>query len=64
VSAEDARRLGLANGALATVSAAGISAELRVRVSRTVHAGIARVPEEHAKGLQGSVQISAAGVTA
>jgi anaerobic selenocysteine-containing dehydrogenase len=64
VSAEDAKRLGLAGGTLATVSAGEVSAALRVRVSRTVRAGIARVPEEHANGLQGSVEISPAEVTA
>jgi predicted molibdopterin-dependent oxidoreductase YjgC len=57
----DAKTRGLSTGDVVTVSAKGASVTLRVRVSRSLRAGVARVPAEHAGGLLGTVEIAAAG---
>jgi NADH-quinone oxidoreductase subunit G len=57
ISADDARTRGIANGDAITVSANGTSVTLRARVNRKLRAGIARVPQEHANGLQGTVEL-------
>jgi NADH-quinone oxidoreductase subunit G len=63
ISVDDAKARGIANGDTITVNAKGTSVTLRARVNRNLRAGVARVPENHANGLQGIVQLGA-GVTA
>jgi len=57
LSADDARRLGIASGALVRVSANGAAVSLTARIDRRLRAGVARVALEHAHGLQGPVAI-------
>jgi NADH-quinone oxidoreductase subunit G len=57
LSREDARRLGIANGQAVEVSSNGTSVRLRARLSRELAAGVARIPDEHAGGLEGRVEI-------
>jgi NADH dehydrogenase/NADH:ubiquinone oxidoreductase subunit G len=59
LSAQDARQRGIANGAQVTLQAGGHSVTLRARVNRRMRAGIVRVPNEHAGGLQGVVEVTA-----
>jgi anaerobic selenocysteine-containing dehydrogenase len=59
LSREDARRLGIANGQTVEVSSNGTAVRLRARLSRELAAGIARVPDEHAGGLEGNVEVRA-----
>ena len=60
LSADDARRLGIASGALVRVSANGAAVSLTARIDRRLRAGVARVALEHAHGLQGPVAIRSA----
>jgi anaerobic selenocysteine-containing dehydrogenase len=64
LSKEDAQARGLSNGQLATVTAAGVSVTLRVRISNSLRAGVARAPEEHVNGLQGVIDLARAEVPA
>jgi NADH-quinone oxidoreductase subunit G len=57
LSREDARRLGIANGQTVEVSSNGTSVRLRARLSRELGAGVVRIPDEHAGGLEGRVEI-------
>jgi NADH-quinone oxidoreductase subunit G len=59
LSREDARRLGIANGQMVEVTSNGTSLRLRARLSRELHDGVARIPDEHAGGLEGRVEIRA-----
>jgi len=59
LSPADAKSRGIATGQLIRVGSNGTSVELRARVSKTLHAGVARVAQEHAGGLQGTVEVSA-----
>jgi NADH-quinone oxidoreductase subunit G len=61
ISAADARARGIANGARVVVSAKGTSVPLRARIAKSLRAGVARVPEEHAGGLLGTVEIALEG---
>jgi NADH-quinone oxidoreductase subunit G len=58
LSPSDAKSRGLSTGADVTVTANGHSATLRLRVSRSVRAGVARVPFEHAGELLGNVEVN------
>lgn len=58
VSREDARRLGIADGQQVDVRSNGTSLQLRARLTRELPAGVVRVPDEHAQGLEGTVEIS------
>jgi len=60
LSAEDARQRGIATGDAVTVGSDGSSVTLRARVNRHLRSGIARVPLEHANGLQGTVELAKA----
>jgi NADH-quinone oxidoreductase subunit G len=57
LSREDAQRLGIANGQTVEVSSNGTSVQLRARLSRELSTGVARIPYEHAAGLEGRVEI-------
>ncbi|HSX22948.1 MAG TPA: molybdopterin-dependent oxidoreductase [Gaiellaceae bacterium] len=59
LSPVDARERGITTGQLVRVGSNGTSIELRARVSKTLRAGVARVAQEHAGGLQGAVEVSA-----
>jgi NADH-quinone oxidoreductase subunit G len=56
---EDAKRLGIANGQTVTVRSNGTSLELRARLARDLAEGVVRIPDEHAGGLEGHVEVSA-----
>ena len=56
---DDARRLGIANGQTVHVRSNGTSLELRARLSRELPPGVVRIPENHAAGLEGNVEVSA-----
>ncbi len=58
VSRDDAQRLGIANGQTVTVRSNGTSVELRARLTRELSSGVARIPAEHAVGLEGRVEVS------
>jgi NADH-quinone oxidoreductase subunit G len=60
LSAADAQRHGVANGADVTLTAGDHSVTLRARVNKKLRPGIVRVAREHAGGLQGTVEIDAA----
>ena len=53
----DAELLGIASGDTVVVRSNGTSLELRARVSRALHEGVARVAEEHAGDLHPSVEV-------
>ena len=55
---DDARRLGIANGQTVTVRSNGTSVELRARLTRELSPGVVRIPEIHAAGLEGHVEIA------
>jgi NADH-quinone oxidoreductase subunit G len=55
---DDAKRLGIASGAVVQVRSNGTSVELRARVNRKLVAGVARVPAEHARDLGTSVEVT------
>jgi NADH-quinone oxidoreductase subunit G len=59
LSRDDARRLGISDGQTVKVRSNGTSLELRARLSRELAAGVARIPDEHAAGLEGRVEIKA-----
>jgi anaerobic selenocysteine-containing dehydrogenase len=59
LSRDDARRLGISDGQAVKVRSNGTSLELRARLSRELAAGVARIPDEHAGGLEGRVEIKA-----
>jgi NADH-quinone oxidoreductase subunit G len=64
LSGADAERYGIRTGDEVTLVSGDASVTLRVRVDRRLRAGVARVPEEHAAGVYGAVEISKAEVTA
>jgi anaerobic selenocysteine-containing dehydrogenase len=57
LAAADAETLGVATGDRVTVGANGTSRELTARVNRRLLAGIVRIAEEHALGLDGHVEV-------
>ena len=58
VSRDDAQRLEITNGQMVTVRSNGTSVELRARLTRELATGVARIPAEHAGGLEGRVEVS------
>ena len=58
LSAEDANRLGVRSGQPVSVRSNGTSLELRAAVNRRLRTGTARVAEEHARELHGTVEVS------
>jgi anaerobic selenocysteine-containing dehydrogenase len=60
LSADDAGRLGVATGDSVTVGSNGTSRELQARVNRRLRAGVVRIAEEHAAGLDGHVEVAKA----
>ena len=59
ISRADAAERGLSTGDVVTVSSNGTSVTLRVRISRSLRAGVARAPAEHTGGLHGTVEVTA-----
>src|SRR4029077_21051992 len=59
LSAEDARKRKIRNGAPVTVSSNGTSVELRARIARDLAPGAVRIAEDHAAGLHATVEVSA-----
>ena len=59
LSPTDAKSRGITTGQVVRVGSNGTSVELRARVSKTLRAGVARVAQEHAGGLQGAVEVTA-----
>ncbi|HEU6443531.1 MAG TPA: molybdopterin-dependent oxidoreductase [Gaiellaceae bacterium] len=53
-----ARQLGIANGQTVNVRSNGTSVRLRARLTRELPPGVARIPDEHAAGLDGRVEVS------
>ena len=64
LSRADAERRAIRTGDEVVLSSAGNAVALRARVSRSLRAGIVRVPNEHAGGLSGLVDVAPAGVEA
>ena len=60
LSANDARRLGIAAGDEVDVRSNGTSRRLRVRIDKNLVAGVARIAEEHAEELQATVEVARA----
>jgi NADH-quinone oxidoreductase subunit G len=60
LSADDAQRHKIGSGDLVTVGSNGSAVTLPARVNRHLRRGIARVPVEHASGLQGVVEVTKA----
>jgi predicted molibdopterin-dependent oxidoreductase YjgC len=58
LSGADAERHGIKTGDEVTLASGDASVTLRARVNRKLRAGIARVPEEHAGGVHGAVELS------
>jgi NADH-quinone oxidoreductase subunit G len=58
LSEPDAKSRKLSTGDVASVTSNGTSVTLRVRVSKSLRAGVARVATEHAGGLLGTVEVS------
>ena len=58
--ADDAERLGVATGDTLTVGSNGTSRKLQARVNRRLRAGVVRIAEEHADGLDGHVEVAKA----
>ncbi|HLM33305.1 MAG TPA: molybdopterin-dependent oxidoreductase [Gaiellaceae bacterium] len=54
---EDADARQVANGDLVTVGSNGTSRELVARVNRKLQTGVVRVPDEHAQGLERTVEV-------
>jgi anaerobic selenocysteine-containing dehydrogenase len=54
----DAQRLGIANGQEVTVRSNGTSTTLRARLAEDLSAGLARIAEDHAQGLEGRVEVA------
>jgi NADH-quinone oxidoreductase subunit G len=59
LAAEDAQRLGIANGQEVTVRSNGTSASLRARLATDLSPGAARIAADHARGLEGRVEVTA-----
>jgi predicted molibdopterin-dependent oxidoreductase YjgC len=55
---EDAVTRGIASGETVVVASNGTSRELRARISRRLRAGVVRMAEEHARGLEQHVQVT------
>ncbi len=55
---DDAKRLGIAEGQTVNVRSNGTTLELRARLSRELSPGVARIPVEHAAGLEGRVEVA------
>jgi NADH-quinone oxidoreductase subunit G len=64
LSAADAKRRKIATGDEVTVSGGGSSVTLRARVNRKLRTGIARVPNEFAGDVHGSIEVARVEVTA
>ena len=60
LSAEDAQRLEVATGDEVTVRSNGASRRLRARIEGRLVVGVVRVAEEHADGLQATVEVARA----
>jgi len=60
LSAEDAKRLEVATGDAVTVRSNGTSRRLRARIEGRLVVGVVRVAEEHADGLQATVEVARA----
>jgi predicted molibdopterin-dependent oxidoreductase YjgC len=60
LSADDARSLRVEPGQVVSVSSNGTSVELRARVTNALASGVARVPNEHARGLGTHVEVGPA----
>jgi NADH-quinone oxidoreductase subunit G len=58
LSRDDAKQLGITEGQPVTVRSNGTSLELRARLSRELSPGVARIPVEHAAGLEGRVEVA------
>jgi predicted molibdopterin-dependent oxidoreductase YjgC len=58
LSRADADRLGIGNGQEVNVRSNGTSVTLRARFAADVSEGVARVAQEHARGLVGRVEVS------
>jgi anaerobic selenocysteine-containing dehydrogenase len=58
LSRVDAKQLGITEGQPVTVSSNGTSLELRARLSGELSPGVARIPVEHAAGLEGRVEVA------
>jgi NADH-quinone oxidoreductase subunit G len=56
---EDATSRGIQSGSTVTVSSNGTSRTLRARVNRRLRKGVARIPSEHAEGLEDRVEVKA-----
>ncbi|MGZ4289968.1 MAG: molybdopterin-dependent oxidoreductase [Gaiellaceae bacterium] len=57
ISPDDAKARGIRNGTAVTVSSNGTSVELRARVARDLHAGVVRIPRDHAGDLHATVEV-------
>jgi NADH-quinone oxidoreductase subunit G len=64
LASADAKKRKITSGDEVTVSGGGHSVTLRARVNRKLRAGVARVPNEFAGDVHGTVEISRAEVTA
>jgi NADH-quinone oxidoreductase subunit G len=64
LSRAEAERRGIRTGDEVTLSAGGAAVTVRARVSRSLRNGVARMPEEHAGGLRGLVELARAEVEA
>jgi NADH-quinone oxidoreductase subunit G len=60
LSPDDARELGILNGAPVIVSHVGVRKPLRARVNAELRPGVARVANEHAEDMGGLVEVRAA----
>jgi anaerobic selenocysteine-containing dehydrogenase len=54
---EDAEARQVASGDLVTVGSNGSSRELRALVNRKLHAGVVRIPDQYAQGLERTVEV-------
>jgi NADH-quinone oxidoreductase subunit G len=59
LSPDDVERLGISAGEPVQLRSNGTSIELRARVNKKLRAGTARVAEEHARDLYGTVEVTA-----
>ena len=59
LSHEDAAARSIAAGDTVTVSSNGTSRALRARINRRLREGVARIPSEHAEGLEDRVEVKA-----
>jgi NADH-quinone oxidoreductase subunit G len=60
LSAEDAQRLGVKRGEPVNVRSNGTSVELRLALNKRLKTGVARIAEDHARELLGTVEVSRA----